>query len=275
MVPLPLPELAAKADRIRREVVEIATANGAGHIAPSLSCVDVVAALYYAVMERGTGPADPERDRVVFSKGHGAYGLYAILADLGWIPRSEWTGFYRGSPLKGCVEYDPARGLDAGTGSLGHGLPLAAGLAFGARHRGRPWRTWCIVGDGEMQEGSCWEALQFAVRHELGNLVVVVDKNNLQAMDRLDRVLTPAGRSDDLRRKCEGFGCAVVDCPGHDLARLVDCLGAARRRPDRDRPLVVLAETVKGWGVPAIENKACFHFRLPTPAELAQGVRYA
>lgn len=274
-MPLPPAALAEQADRIRREVVEIATANGAGHIAPSLSAVDLLVALYYQVLERGCGPLDPERDRVVFSKGHGAYGLYAILADLGWIPRSEWTSFYRGSPLKGCVEYDPARGLDAGTGSLGHGLPMAAGLAWGARQRGRAWRTWCIVGDGEMQEGSCWEALQFAVRHELGNLVVVIDKNNLQAMDFLDRVLTPAGRADDLRRKCEGFGCLVEDCPGHDLARLTACLAAARRRPDRAPPLIVLAETVKGWGVPAIENRPCFHFRLPSPAEIAQGVRYA
>ncbi len=276
----PLPRLdpaaiAVKADRMRREIVEIAAVNGAGHIAPSLSCVDIVAALYYGVARIGASPTDEDRDRVVFSKGHGAYGLYSVLADLGWIPRRHWTEFSRGSPLKGCVEYEPEHGFDAGTGSLGHGLPLAVGMAFAARFRGCSWRTWCILGDGEMQEGSCWEAMQFAVRHDLGNLVMVIDKNNLQAMDFLDNVLTPKGRTDDLLRKCDGFGAEVVACPGHDVARLVDCLASARNRPDRAKPLVVLAETVKGWGVKAIENVPCFHYRVPTAAEIAKGVRYA
>jgi transketolase len=264
--------IAAKADAVRRSVVEVATRNGAGHIAPSLSCVDVLAALYYGVMRLDRDPRWEGRDRLVFSKGHGAYGLYAILADLGYIAESDWQTFYKGSFLAGCVERDVDHGLEAGTGSLGHGLPLAAGIAWGQRMRGQQARTFCIVGDGEMQEGSCWEAVQVAVRHRLGRLVTIIDANGLQAMDRLDKVLTPEGRSDDLRRKLEGFGMEVVDCDGHDLVQLVRVLGA--ERPATATPLAVLAHTVKGYGVKAIEGLPMFHFRIPTAAEIGEGVRY-
>jgi transketolase len=272
---LDLEDLAARANRIRREVVEIACANGAGHIAPSLSCIDILAVLYYRCLHFNNDPSWPERDRLVFSKGHGAYGLYAILADLGWIPREDWTSFYRGSPLSGCIERDVTRGIEAGTGSLGHGLPIAAGMAFGARIAGYDWRTVCILGDGEMQEGSCWEAIQFAVKHRLGNLLTIVDANRLQAMDFLDRVLTPADRDDDLRRKLEGFGMEVADIDGHDQAALARVIGDWRDNPPPpDRPIALIAHTIKGYGVKAMENVPHFHFRLPTAADLAQGVRY-
>ncbi len=267
-------ELALRADRIRREVVEIACANGAGHIAPSLSCLDVLAVLYYRCLHLGPDPQWAGRDRLVFSKGHGAYGLYAILADLGWIPRHEWTSFYKGSPLSGCIERDVARGIEAGTGSLGHGLPLAAGMAFGARLSGQDWRSVCIVGDGEMQEGSCWEAVQLAVKQRLGNLLTVIDANRLQAMDFLDNVLTPSGRDDDLRRKLDGFGMQVVEVDGHDQAALTRIIAGWREAPPPERPIALIAHTIKGYGVKAMENVPHFHFRLPTAADLAQGVRY-
>lgn len=267
-----LPTIAAKANAVRRSVVEVATRNGAGHIAPSLSCVDVLAALYYGVMKLDRDPQWDGRDRLVFSKGHGAYGLYAILADRGYVREADWQSFYKGSFLAGCVERDVAHGLEAGTGSLGHGLPLAVGIAWGLRMRGNDARTFCIVGDGEMQEGSCWEAVQVAVRHRLGRLVTIIDANGLQAMDRLDKVLTPEGRSDDLRRKLEGFGMEVVDVDGHDLPALLGVLGA--ERPANATPVAILAHTIKGFGVKAIEGVPMFHFRIPTAAEIAQGVRY-
>lgn len=271
---LELHELKAKADETRRQVVDVCVRNGAGHIAPSLSCVDVLTSLYYRTLRLDTDPRWEGRDRVIFSKGHGAYGLYAILADLGYVPRHEWENFYKGSPLAGCVEQDLDKGLEAGTGSLGHGLPMAVGLAFGAKLKGADWRTYCVVGDGEMQEGSCWEAIEFAVRHELGNLTVIVDKNNLQAMGRLDEVLQPRGRPTALADKLAAFGMDVATVPGHDHTALDATFAGWASRRAGSAPQVMLAETVKGYGVVAIENKVHFHFRLPTQDEINEGVRY-
>ncbi len=271
---LEVSELKAKADLARKRLVGVAMRNGAGHIAPSLSCVDLLTALYYRTMRLDSNPEWPDRDRLVFSKGHGAYGLYAILADLGYIPLGDWENFYKGSLLHGCVERDLSRALEASTGSLGHGLPLAVGLAFGAKLQGLPWHTYCIVGDGEMQEGSCWEAIQFAVFHQLGNLCVIVDKNNLQAMDRLDDVLTLKDRPDDLHRKLDVFGMETVTVPGHDLAALDAQFSAWQGGKPGSAPRALVAETIKGYGVLAMENKSFFHFRLPTEEEIKKGVRY-
>jgi transketolase len=266
-------DLKAKADSIRREVVRVAMKNKAGHIAPSLSSIDILAALYYGTMKRGGDPQWEERDRLVFSKAHGCYGLYAILADVGFIGRSDWENFYNGSPLSGCLERDTAKGLEASCGSLGHGLPMAAGLAFGARLQRARWRTYCVVGDGEMQEGSMWEAIQFAVKHGLENLTIVIDRNGLQAMDFLENVLTPPGRTDDLRIKCEAFGCQTYSCDGHDAEALCRTF-AACASAGGGKPQVVVAKTVKGYGLYCMENIPKFHFRLPTEGELARGARY-
>ncbi|MBI5240591.1 MAG: transketolase [Elusimicrobia bacterium] len=271
--PLPrldLPALSAKADAVRRDVIKVCVANGAGHIAPSLSCVDLLTALYYRVMNIAADPLWDERDRLVFSKAHGGYGLYAILTDLGWIAHKDWESFYQGGPLSGCLSRSPERGIEAGCGSLGHGLPQAVGLAFGARLQKKRWSVYCVVGDGEMQEGSNWEALQFASKHELSDLVVVVDANALQAMDFLKDVLSPEDPVKDLREKLEAFGAETAVCAGHDMAALLE--GFAGLKPGR-RPRVLIARTVKGYGLRCMEGVAKFHFRLPTPEELEQGGR--
>lgn len=155
--------LCKKANQIRKDIVEVAIRNGAGHIAPSLSCVDILTALYYRIMNISRYPQWEERDRLIFSKAHGCYGLYAILADIGYIKREDWENFYKGSFLSGCVERSLENGIEASCGSLGHGLPIAVGIAFGAKLQNKSYRVYCIVGDGEMQEGSNWEAVQFAV----------------------------------------------------------------------------------------------------------------
>ena len=270
MKTLTLKQLRAKADAVRRDIVKVCVANGAGHIAPSLSCVDVLVELYYDVMRRAKDPAWAGRDRLVFSKAHGCYGVYAILADIGYIARADWDNFYKGSFLSGCIEQNTACGIEAGCGSLGHGLPMAAGIAFGAKLQGKNYRTYCIVGDGEMQEGSNWEAVPFAVKHGLNNLTVIIDRNGLQAMDFLEDVLTVRGRKDDLERKFAAFGCAVSACDGHSFKALRAALRPWRDRPPR-APQVLLADTVKGCGLKCMENVAKFHFRLPTAEELKQG----
>jgi len=265
--------LRARADQIRDQVIEVAVRNRAGHIAPSLSCVDILVALYFKAMRyQPENPVWEDRDRLILSKGHGPYALYAILADLGVIPRAQWEGYYtEGSRLGGCIERNLSFGLEAGTGSLGHGLPMAVGLAFAAKVRGRTYHTFCVTGDGEFQEGSMWEALSFAVKHRLDNLTVIVDRNGLQAMDHTTKILERD--EGDLARRLAGFGAHVLEAGGHQTDSLGDLFCRLRSRSDGS-VVVVLARTVKGYGLKCMENVPKFHFRLPEPVELAQGRSY-
>ena len=147
---IPVEKLYRKANHIRRELVEIAVKNEAGHIAPSLSCVDLLTALYYNIMKISDYPKWENRDRLIFSKAHGCYGLYAILKDIGYIEKKDWENFNMGSFLAGCLERNLKSGLEAGCGALGHGLPMAVGIAFGAKLQNKDYKVYCIVGDGEM-----------------------------------------------------------------------------------------------------------------------------
>jgi transketolase len=267
-------QLVQKANQIRKDVVEIAVKNGAGHIAPSLSSVDILTALYYRIMNLSPDPEWEGRDRLIFSKAHGCYALYAILSDLGFIPRENWENFYTGSCLAGCMERQTNRGLEAGCGSLGHGLPIAVGTAFGAKFQNKKYRTYCIIGDGEMQEGSNWEAIQFAVKHRLSNLTVIIDHNRLQAMDFLNNILAPR-RKNDLQKKMRAFGFLVKTCNGHHMEDILkvmqECLGNCQRL---SAPQAIIANTIKGYGVFCMENVPKFHFRVPTEEELKKGKRY-
>lgn len=267
--------LQKKADQIRHAVIEVAVKNGAGHIASSLSCIDILVALYFKVLNLSDLPQWEDRDRLVFSKAHGCYGLYAILSDKGYIERKDWINFYDGSHLTGCSERRCENGIEAGCGSLGHGLPIAVGIAFGAKLQKKAYRVYCIVGDGEMQEGSCWEAVQFAVKHRLSNLTVIIDKNKLQAMDFLENILTIEGRKDDLEKKMEAFGFIVESCNGHDIDNIISVLEKwAGNQEKLNYPQVLVADTIKGYGLICMENIPKFHFRLPTEDELKMGKRY-
>ncbi len=263
-----------KANYIRDEIMRVAMANGAGHIAPSLSCVDILTALYYDCLSYDPkNPLWEERDRLIFSKAHGCYGLYAILADLGVIPKEEWDNFYieGKSALCGCSEKKTEQGLEAGCGSLGHGLAIAVGLAFGAKLQNKNYYTFCLAGDGELQEGTSWEALQFAVKHDLRNLIVIIDRNGLQAMDFIINVMDR--KKEDLIKRLQGFGLEPVVCPGHDALKLVDCFKAAKESSE-EGPKVVVAETIKGFGFKCMENVPKFHFRIPTEEDLKMGKTY-
>jgi transketolase len=262
-----------KADYIRKAVVDVCVMNGAGHIAPSLSAIDILVCLYYNILKINESPTWEIRDRLVFSKAHGAYGLYAILSDIGYIPRDEWLNFYKGGTLPGCVERNTNFGIEASCGSLGHGLPIATGIAFGAKKTGKDFSVYCIIGDGEMQEGSNWEAIQFAVKHELNNLVLIVDNNRLQAMDFLDNVLTVKNMNDDLSKKLDAFGFNVYRCNGHVIDDLLENFNSIIRS-DNNKPSVLIADTIKGYGLCCMENVPKFHFRIPTEEELNMGKRY-
>ncbi len=272
---LTVKQLEKKADDIRKNTVDIVVKNGAGHIAPSLSSVDILTVLYYRIMNVKPDAEEEKRDRLVFSKAHGCYGLYSILADKGYLKGKDWQSFYKGSFLSGCAERSVKHGIEAGCGSLGHGLPIATGMAFGAKLRNRKYRVYCIVGDGEMQEGSNWEAIQFAVKHNLSNLTIIVDHNRLQAMDFLEEILTPKGRKDDLQKKMRGFGAEVKTCNGHNIKDMVDNIEGWSRTKKRGRPpRALIANTIKGYGLKCMENIPKFHFRIPTDKELETGKRY-
>ncbi len=266
-------ELIKKANQIRKNMLEVAIGNRAGHIAPSLSCVDILTALYYRIMNITNDPKWDDRDRLIFSKAHGCYGIYTILADIGYIEREEWENFYKGCFLKGCIERSIEHGFEASCGSLGHGLPMAVGLSFGARLQNKSYRVYCVVGDGEMQEGSMWEAIQFAVKHELSNLLIIIDNNKLQAMDFLENVLTVEGRKDDLKTKLEAFGCTVKECDGHNIYEIVSTIENWSHQ-DNVKPKALITHTIKGYGLLCMENIPKFHFRLPTEEELEIGNRY-
>jgi len=263
--------LREKANQIRREVISVAVANGAGHIAPSLSCVDILVALYYGVMKYDAqNPGWEGRDRLIFSKSHGCYALYAILADMGLIPQKIWQGLYQPSnPLSGCAERKPDWGIEAGCGSLGHGLPIAVGVALGASLQNKSYHTFCVVGDGELQEGTTWEAVQFAVKHGLDNLTIIVDNNHLQAMDFVVNVLDR--KENEFIARLEGFGLSCVECPGHAASQLAETIRESFSMRN-DGPGVVVAETTKGYGLSCMENVPKFHFRIPTEQEMREGI---
>jgi transketolase len=238
-----------KAQQIRDDVIRVAVKNGAGHIAPSLSCIEILVELFYRAME-------PE-DKFILSKAHGGYGYYSILADKGLLPKEQWELFR----LPGCVERMTGYGILAGCGSLGHGLPLAVGVAWGLRLQRAGGRIWCLMGDGECQEGTTWEAVQFAVHHKLDNLTIIIDDNNLQAMDFTRYVI-----GGNLGSKFKGFGLHPWSIDGHNFKSLKQ----AFRVTKPNEPHLVIAHTVKGKGLPFMENIPRWHFRVPSEDELSQ-----
>lgn len=267
-------ELVEKANWVRDEILRVCIPNGAGHIAPSLSCVDILTALYYGNLSFKSGdPRWEGRDRLIVSKSHGVYGIYPILVDLGFLPKEDWDNYYKEgkSRLWGCMEQDLECGMEAGCGSLGHGLPIATGLAFGAKLQGKTYHTFCLLGDAEMEEGTTWEAIQFAVKHNLKNLILLIDKNGLAAMDYIINIMDKD--KNDLNKKLEGFGLSPIICPGHDTVKLANCIKTVKEAKE-DRPQVIVAETIKGYGLKCMENVAKFHFRLPDENDMQAGKSY-
>mgnify|MGYP001610215588 FL=1 len=264
-----------KSRQIKKELIRVAIKNRAGHIASSLSCADILVALYYGLMNISRDAQWAERDRLVFSKAHGCYGLYAILKDIGYIKEKDWENFYSGSFLSGCVERSVRHGLEIGCGSLGHGLPMAVGIAFGAKLQRKKYRVYCIVGDGEMQEGSNWEAVQFAVKHRLSNLTLIIDHNKLQAMDFLENILTVKDKKNDLKIKLRAFGFETKDCNGHSARDIIAIVKKWIAHQDKlGAPRALIARTIKGHGLKCMENTPKFHFRIPTEDELKTGNLY-
>ncbi|MFE5679533.1 transketolase [Streptomyces erythrochromogenes] len=256
------------AARIRSHVVDMCAGPEGGHLGGAFSSADVLAALYFSVLNVDPQrPDDPDRDRFLLSKGHAAIGLYATLAERGFFPVEELAGYGRpGSRLMG----HPVRavpGVELPTGSLGHGLSLGCGFALAARYAGRDSRTFVLLGDGELQEGSVWEAAIAAASLRLDRLVVVVDRNGLQLTGTTEGIAPMEPLADRWR----SFGWAVRDVDGHDPDLLADHLNAAPWEPGR--PSVLIARTVKGQGLPFLAGRSSSHYVTLSPRNHARAAR--
>ena len=263
-------ELERRANDMRADIVRMIAEAGSGHPGGSLSCADILAALYFGgVLEHD--PRNPQwegRDRFILAKGHAAPALYAVLAQAGYFPREELATLRKlGSRLQGHPDSNQVPGVEVSTGSLGQGLSVAAGAAAGLRLDGAPQTVFTLLGDGECQEGQVWEAAMFAAHRQLDNLVAVVDRNGLQIDGRTCDVCDPG----DLGAKFAAFGWDAAEVDGHDLDALVAVLGAAKAGRD-GRPHAVIARTVKGKGVPFMENEAGWHGKAPNAEQAAEAL---
>jgi transketolase len=258
--------LQRRAAELRGKIVEMSHAAQAAHLASSLSCADILAAAYWHVLRLDPSrPKDPHRDRFILSKGHAAAALYAVLAMRGFFPISELDTYCKdGGRL---AEHPPANllpGVEAATGSLGHGLPLGCGMALSGRIKGETFRIFALLSDGENNEGSVWEAAMFASAQKLENVCVIVDYNKWQATARSDETLMLA----PLRDKWAAFGWDACEIDGHDIAALAE---AMQRVPNGSgKPVALIAHTVKGKGVSFMEDDNNWHYRAPTADEVAR-----
>lgn len=260
-------ELARKSIAYRKTILTIIKQANAGHTGGSLSCVDILNVLYNQVMNVSPQTmSSPDRDRYVHSKGHSVEALYTVLADCGFFPREELDTLEKaGSHFVG----HPTRkvpGIEQNTGALGHGLPVAVGMALAAKLDGRSYRVFTIMGDGELTEGSVWEAAMSASHYKLDNLVAIVDRNTLQITGRTEDVM----RLDPLAQRFAAFGFAVREVGGNDVAALSELFAQVPFEPGK--PNLVLAHTVKGKGISFIEDRAKWHHHVPTDQELVTAI---
>lgn len=255
------------ARQIRVSTLKMVHAANASHVGSCFSMADILAVLYGEVLRHR--PSEPDwslRDRLVVSKGHAAAIVYAVLAEVGYFPKS-WLDEYckNGSRLAGHVTHKQVPGVEFSTGSLGHGLSIGSGLALAAKAGRHPWRTFVILSDGECDEGSIWEAALFAPHHKLNSLVAVVDYNKIQSFGTTAEVLDLEPFTD----KWASFGWNVISVDGHDHDQLRNALAP---QAISDRPTVVIANTVKGQGVSFMENELLWHYRSPSSDQLKQAI---
>ncbi len=259
-------QLAAKANDIRIDIVRMIAKAGSGHPGGSLSCTDILTALYYGgVMKHD--PADPkmaDRDWFFLCKGHAAPALYAVLAHAGYFPTEELMSLRKlGTRLQGHPDSSMVPGVEVSTGSLGQGLSIAAGVAAGLKLDGQDSAVFAVLGDGECEEGQVWEAAMFAAHRNLDNVVAIVDNNGLQIDGKITDVCNP----EDLKAKFEAFGWTVDQVDGHDIEALIELLGKLKAQRD-GKPHAVIAKTVKGKGVSFMENQAGWHGKAPNAEQL-------
>jgi transketolase len=248
--------------QIRRSIVRMIGGARLGHVGGDLSATDILTTLFFAVLRVDPRqPSAPGRDRFILSKGHCAAALYSTLALRGFFPVDNLATFMQPlSALNGHPNRRKVRGVEANTGPLGHGLPIGVGCATAAKLAKASWRTFVVLGDGELQEGSNWEAAMCAGHRQLDNLVAVVDRNRLQQGARTE----DTNRLEPLADRWRAFGWETVECDGHDHAALYQAFVA----PMNGRPRCVIAKTIKGKGVSFIEDRVEWHHKVPSPEQV-------
>jgi len=254
--------------QIRAHSLRMVTAAGASHIASALSIADIVAVLYANILKSyPENPAHPDRDRFLLSKGHACTAIYAALAELGYFPLHELESYGANSSrlMNHISHYVP--GVEFSAGALGHLLPIAAGKALFAKRQNKPWHTYALLSDGELNEGSNWEAIMFSAHHRLSNLIAIIDKNNYQSFTTTQETLN----MDPLEDKFSCFGWNVYSVDGHSHQQLDHAFTAAAE--NQNNPSVVIANTVKGKGVSFMENKVEWHYKNPSEHQLHSAVQ--
>ena len=275
-------ELETLAQRGRWLAISTVAGSGAGHVGGPFSAMDILIALYFRVMNiRPEEPRWAERDRFILSKGHSSIGQYAAMALRGFLPIEELKTFDKGgSRLQGHPDVTRLPGLDTSTGSLGQGLSVGLGFALGGRMRGQKFHTFVMLGDGELQEGMVWEALHIAPRYKLGNLTAILDWNGLQQFGWV-LAINEQHRGDrrdpwsgiDLRGIFEKLGWRCLEIDGHDFSQIVPALENAKASGDSDQPTMIIAHTIKGKGVPYMENIPAWHGSVKlTPAQTEEAL---
>ncbi len=262
-------ELKSISKRIRIKILHMLTQAGSGHTGGSLSAADVATAIYFSKMKfDASKPKWEERDRFIMSKGHAAPLIYAIMAEAGYFPEDEINGLRTvDSPLQGHPCCKKLEGVEVSTGSLGQGLSVSNGMALGLRLDKNPARVFCIMGDGEIQEGQVWEAAMTAAHFKIDNLCAVVDCNGLQIDGPVEKVMN----INPVHDKWEAFGWHVIDVDGHDIADILKALDEAENT--KGKPTVIIANTTKGKGSVIFEGKVEFHGVTPTQEEFEQAVK--
>lgn len=263
MKKIDIPSLQSKAVQFRREILETLCAAGSGHPGGSLSAVEILISLYfYQMNHRPNDPAWEDRDRLIVSKGHVSPVVYVTLANAGYFPKDELKTFRKfQSRLQGHV-HTKVPGVEFNTGSLGHGLSVANGIALGAKLLKKNFKTYCLLGDGEIQEGSIWEAAMTSSHYQLDNVCAIVDYNKVQ-----ENGLTNSIKNlEPLVAKWESFGFNVLSVDGHDFSSLIKAFDTFNTT--KQKPTVILANTLKGKGVSFMELKAAWHGKAPNKEQL-------
>ncbi|MBW2701620.1 MAG: transketolase [Deltaproteobacteria bacterium] len=248
--------LIAKARQLRERMVEVTYTCGGAHIGGALSQHDILVALYYKYLRLDPKKPDwSERDRFVLSKGHGGIGHAVILSDKGYYEDKLLNDFNKtGSPFGMHLDRLKVPGVDASTGSLGHGFGIALGMAMGARVTGKSYRTYCLIGDGECQEGSVWESAMAAAHFKVSNLICFVDRNGFSLDGPTEKVMA----LEPLDKKFEDFGWKVLTIDGHDFDAICEAIEAGHQ--ERKKPVMIIAKTIKGKGVDFMESKTGWHY---------------
>ncbi|MDR2553138.1 MAG: transketolase [Treponema sp.] len=249
-------DLSGIARELRLTIVDVMAWSGGSHIGGSLSIVDILTILYFKYLNVKTDdPAWDSRDRFILSKGHAAAGFIPVLAKKGYFPEEELKSFnHFGSPFAMHPDSNKVRGCDASTGSLGHGLSMALGMGLGARYQKKTFKTVCLMGDGECCEGSIWEAAMALAHFKLGSVITIVDRNRLMIDGATEEIMNLEPFAD----KWRSFGFEVIEVDGHDFSALAGALD--RGWAAADKPVLILANTVKGKGVDFMENNVKWHY---------------